>query len=86
MSLTTEPAVIISGVGAVVEALVVLLITFGVPITEAQKGAIDALVTILLTLLTGILIRGQVTPAIQPIPAPISPVISPPPPAVPPTP
>ena len=85
MSFTAEPSLYISGAGAVVEALVVLLITFGVPITEAQKGAIDALVTILLTLLTGAIIRGQVTPAIQPIPAPISPVVAPPP-AVPPAP
>lgn len=65
MSFSEEPAVWIAGVGAIVEALVVLLITFGVPITGEQKGAINALVTVILTLVTGVLIRSQVTPVAQ---------------------
>ncbi len=62
MSLDTEPALLIAGAGAIIEAVLVLLVSFGVPITDPQKAAINALVTLVVTLITGWLIRGQVTP------------------------
>lgn len=53
-SFSYEPAVWI-GVG---DALIVLAITFGAPITAEQKGAADAV----LAALAAVLIRSQVTP------------------------
>jgi len=81
MSFATEPALLLAGAAAVVEALLVLLVSFGVPITSEQKGAINALVTVVVTLLTGVAIRSQVTPvAMLPaaIPAPRSSLPAPP--------
>jgi hypothetical protein len=49
-----EPALWI----AVVDALLVLGVTFGLPITPEQKGAIDAA----LAAIAGVMIRTQVTP------------------------
>jgi hypothetical protein len=54
LSFSQEPALWV----AIADALVILAITFGVPITPEQKGAIDAL----LTCVAGVLIRSQVTP------------------------
>lgn len=51
---STEPAVWIS----VANALLLLAVTFGVPLSAEQKGAIDAL----LAVLAGVLIRSQVAP------------------------
>jgi hypothetical protein len=66
-----EPAVWIS----VVDALIILAVTFGLPITPEQKGAIDAV----LAAAAGVLIRSQVTPVAKiapslPLPAPGAPL------------
>lgn len=83
MSFADEPALILSGGGAIVEAVVVLLIAFGVPITPEQKGAISALATVIITVATGVLIRTQVTPTshVAATTAPVLPIKITPPPA-----
>lgn len=60
--LTAEPAAWIG----LCDAVLVLAVTFGVPITPEQKGAVDAL----LAALAAVLIRSQVTPTAKLPPAP----------------
>lgn len=55
MTFSREPALYI----ALVDTLLVLAVTFGLPLTPEQKGAIDAV----LAALAGLLIRSQVSPA-----------------------
>ena len=62
LSFSREPAVYI----AVVNALLVLGVTFGLPLTSEQKGAIDAV----LAAVAGVIIRTQVTPAVAPVAEP----------------
>jgi hypothetical protein len=76
MSFSQEPALYLSGAGAIVEALLVLLVAFGVPIDNDQKAAVSALVTVVVTFTTGILIRSQVTPTAH-IAAPVTPIVPP---------
>lgn len=52
--LQREPAVII----ALADAILVVAVTFGLPLKPEQKGALDAL----LAVVAGILIRSQVSP------------------------
>lgn len=66
VSFGAEPALWLAGGGAVVEAVLVLLVSFGVPISVEQKGAINALVTVIVTLVTGVAIRSQVSPVTPP--------------------
>lgn len=54
----TEPAVCV----AVVDAVVVLLITFGLPITSDQKVAIDGVLTAISAIVAGGVTRQLVTP------------------------
>lgn len=54
MTFAKEPAMYI----AIADAILVLAVTFGLPLTPEQKGAIDAV----LAAVAGILIRSQVTP------------------------
>lgn len=54
MRFSDEPAVYI----AVIDALLILGVTFGLPLTPEQKGGIDAM----LAALAGVFIRSQVTP------------------------
>ncbi len=53
-----EPAVIV----AFVEAIIVLLVAFGVPITSDQKVAIIGLTSAVLAVIGGFVVRSQVTP------------------------
>src|ERR1700729_2498850 len=46
MTLTDEPALLIGSAGALITAVMVVLISFGVPITGAQQTAILALVAL----------------------------------------
>jgi hypothetical protein len=62
MSFTEEPALIIAGVGAIFEALLIVLVAFGLPITTDQKVALTSFGTVVITVLTGIVTRSQVTP------------------------
>ena len=55
MTFAREPAMWI----ALVDTLLVLGVTFGLPLTSEQKGAIDAV----LAAVAGVLIRSQVSPA-----------------------
>lgn len=54
MTFSTEPALII----AFIDALLILGVTFGLPLTAEQKGAIDAV----LAAGAGLIIRSQVSP------------------------
>jgi hypothetical protein len=49
-----EPAILVG----LVDAALMLAVTFGLPLTEPQKGAIDAV----LALLASVIIRSQVVP------------------------
>ena len=55
----TEPVALLAGLGLVVQALLVLLISYHVAITQEQQAAITGLVAVLLAWIT----RSQVTPA-----------------------
>lgn len=57
-----EPALIIAGIGAIIEAAFILAIAFGLPVTPDQKLAATAFITVLVTVLTGLVTRSQVTP------------------------
>ncbi len=74
-----EPAVVIAGAGAILEAVFLVALAFGVPITADQKLALGGLATCVITVLTGWFTRGQVTP-VAGLPV-IAPVIAPVPPA-----
>ncbi len=52
--ITSEPALWI----ALVDAVLVVAVTFGLPLTDAEKSAIDAV----LVALAGVVIRSQVVP------------------------
>lgn len=54
-----EPAMIL----AAVQAAIILLVAFGVNISEEQSDAIIGLGGAVLALITGVAIRSQVTPA-----------------------
>ena len=54
LSFSSEPAVWI----AVIDAVLILAVSFGLPLTGEQKGLIDAL----LTAVAGVAIRSQVVP------------------------
>jgi hypothetical protein len=62
-----EPAIWIAAANAVL----VLLITFGVPINSDQKVAIDGVLGTVLALAAGFAIRTQVSPALPAAPKPI---------------
>ncbi len=57
-----EPTVVIGALGGLVDALVLLAVQLGLPVTTGQKQAIDAVVLALGALVTLFLIRSQVTP------------------------
>jgi hypothetical protein len=64
LSFSSEPAVWLSTGAALVEAIIVLAVSFGIPITADQHTAINgvAAVVIPITFLLGPAIRSQVTP------------------------
>jgi len=57
-----EPAMVVGTVNAVL----VLLVTFGLPIGEDQKAAIDGVLFALLAIVAAVTIRSQVTPVARP--------------------
>lgn len=57
---TSEPARIVGGTGAVVAAVLGLLVAFGVPITEDQKNAILTVALVLTPIITAELVRRRV--------------------------
>jgi hypothetical protein len=61
----SEPALVITAVTGLVDAVLLLLVTFGIPITAPQKAAVDGVLAAVMTLLAvvaGVLVRSQVTP------------------------
>lgn len=56
-----EPAVYVG----IVNAIILLVVSFGLPITNEQKIAIDGLVGTVAVLLGAILVRQNVTPSIK---------------------
>lgn len=54
LTFSAEPAVWIG----IIDAVIMLAVTFGLPLTSEQKGAIDAL----LAVLASVVIRSQVVP------------------------
>ena len=57
-----EPTVVIGAIGTLVDGLVVLGVTFGLPVTEAEKKAIDGVVVGAGIVITLFVTRAQVTP------------------------
>jgi hypothetical protein len=57
----TEPALVIAGCGAVAAVALDAAIAFGLPVTPDQKLALVALGTSLVTVLTGLVTRSQVS-------------------------
>jgi len=57
----SEPALIIAGCGAIIWAVLIVAITFGVPITPDQKLALSGALGVIVTVTTGWVTRGQVT-------------------------
>jgi len=47
-----------------------LVVSFGVPITAEQRGAINTLVVLVITIGAGFLVRSQVTPVAAVVPPP----------------
>lgn len=60
--LSAEPAVALGTAGAVVAAIIGVLVVFGVPLTNMQTQAILALVAIVTPLVTAFVTRHFVTP------------------------
>lgn len=69
----TEPVLVIAALGVVAEALLLVLIAFGVPIDPAQKLALEGLGTAIITGLSAVFARAQVTPTASLPPAPVVP-------------
>ncbi len=66
LSFSQEPAIYI----ALANAVLLVLVNFGIPITGDQKVAIDTLLGAVLAVLAGIVIRSQVTPVANVLPEP----------------
>jgi len=64
-SFTQEPALYLGSAGAIVAALLVLLVSFGVPITPEQRAAINALVVLVVGVVSSAAIRQNVTPLVR---------------------
>ena len=63
--MSNEPAITIGSIVALVGAVVALLVSFGVDITDEQQKAILAVVTIGGPIAAGLLIRRKVTPVTE---------------------
>ena len=68
----TEPVVAIGTTLGAVDAVILVLIAFGVPVTHDQKVAIDGAVSAVLGLVAMVAIRSQVSPVAS-LPAPSGP-------------
>ena len=62
-TMNTEPAITIGSIVALVAAVITLLVAFGVEVTNDQRDAILAIVSIGGPLVAAVLIRRKVTPA-----------------------
>ena len=60
MDMRTEPARIVGLITAAVAAVLVLLVEFGIDITEGQQTAIQGFVAVIAPLIAGVIIREQV--------------------------
>lgn len=74
---STEPALIIAGIGSLIGAVITLAVAFGVPITPDQKLALTTFIGIVVMITTGWFIRGQVTAPAN-LPSPVTPPVAPP--------
>ncbi len=63
---TTEPVLIIAGLGVIAEALLLAGIAFGLPIDAAQKTALEGLGTAIITSVSAVVARSQVSPVALP--------------------
>lgn len=70
LTFSQEPALWI----ALANAVLLVLVNFGIPLTGDQKTAIDTLIGAALAIVAGISIRSQVTPVanIPPPPVPVT--------------
>ena len=59
----TEPAVLIGSLGALVAAIIGLLVAFGLPVSPEQQDAILAVVAVVGPIAVGIITRNFVSPA-----------------------
>lgn len=59
---TTEPVAVGAAVVTLVQAVLVLVVAFGVDLTPEQTAAIMAVVTSLVTLAAAIVVRRKVSP------------------------
>ena len=71
---SNEPALVM----AVIEAVLVLLVAFGVPISNDQKAAVIGLASAVLALVGGLVVRSQVTPTSRIATTPVAPPTVPP--------
>lgn len=71
MNFSNEPALTIAGGGAIVGAVIAVVVSFGVPITPDEKGAILALTALVIPSVTAVAIRSRVTPVASQKPAPV---------------
>lgn len=62
MAWANEPIVIINSVMTVIQAVIVMLVAFGLDISEEQKGSIIAVSVAIGGIITALYGRSQVTP------------------------
>lgn len=60
-----EPAITVGAISAAVAAVLALLVAFGIPVTEEQQTAILGVVAAIGPIVTGLLIRRKVSPAVK---------------------
>jgi len=60
--MTNEPLITVGGITAAVSALLALLVSFGVPLSDGQQTALLGLVGVLAPIAVALLARGRVTP------------------------
>ena len=58
-----EPAITVGTISAAVAAVLALLVSFGIPVTEDQQTAILGVVAALGPIVTGLIVRKKVSPA-----------------------
>ena len=62
----SEPTVVIGSIGGLIDAVIVLAVTFGLHVSQAQTQAIDGVVLALGLVITLFVIRSQVSPVAKP--------------------
>lgn len=66
MNMKREPVAIVNAIIAVIEALIALLVAFGLDLTAEQVGAIMAFVAAVGGLIGILIVRPRVTPVADP--------------------